>query len=108
MALTDELRPDVPDTIARLSKEGIALKVMSGDDPDTVAALAVRAGLHDALSVHTGTLDQLTEDVLDAVVGQTNVFGRVAPEQKERIVAFLRRRGRSVAMVGDGVNTPAR
>jgi cation-transporting ATPase E len=104
VALADELRPDVPETIARLEEEGIALKVLSGDDPDTVAALAARAGLRDVEPVHAGHLDQLSDPELDAVVARSTVFGRVAPEQKERIVASLRRQGRYVAMVGDGVN----
>ena len=104
VALADELRPDVPETVARLQEEGIALKVLSGDAPDTVAALAARAGLADAAPVNAANLDQLTDPELDAVVARSSVFGRVAPEQKERIVASLRRQGHYVAMVGDGVN----
>jgi cation-transporting ATPase E len=104
IALADELRPDVPDTLARFGEEGIALKVLSGDDPDTVAALAARAGLRDTQPVHAGNLGRLDDAELDAVVDRGAVFGRVAPEQKERIVASLRRQGRYVAMVGDGVN----
>ena len=104
VALADELRPDVPPTLARFRKEGIALKVLSGDDPDTVAALAARAGLEDTSPVHAGRLHELSDDELDAVVAGGAVFGRVAPEQKERIVRSLRRQGAYVAMVGDGVN----
>ena len=104
VALADELRPDVPETVARLVEEGIALKVLSGDDPGTVAALAARAGLTDVRPVHAAGLDELSDAELDAVVAGSSVFGRVAPEQKERIVASLRRQGRYVAMVGDGVN----
>ncbi|HEV7186992.1 MAG TPA: HAD-IC family P-type ATPase [Blastococcus sp.] len=104
VALADELREDVPTTLARLDEEGIALKVLSGDHPDTVAALAVRAGLRDTEPVNAGGLHELTDAELDDVVDRGTVFGRVAPEQKERIVLALRRRGRYVAMVGDGVN----
>ncbi|MGI3786594.1 MAG: HAD-IC family P-type ATPase, partial [Janthinobacterium lividum] len=104
VALADELRPDVPDTVARLEAEGIALVILSGDDPDTVAALATRAGLAATEPVHAARLDELGDSELDAVVAHATVFGRVAPEQKERIVASLRRQGRYVAMVGDGVN----
>jgi cation-transporting ATPase E len=104
VALADELRPDVPNTVARLREEGITLKVLSGDDPHTVAALAARAGLEDAAPVHAGRLHELSDTELDAVVAAGAVFGRVAPEQKERIVQSLRRQGRYVAMVGDGVN----
>jgi cation-transporting P-type ATPase E len=104
VALADELRTDVPETITRLKEEGIEMVVLSGDDPDTVAALATRAGLTSAAPVHGSRLDELSDPELDAVVAQTTVFGRVAPEQKERVVASLRRQGRYVAMVGDGVN----
>jgi cation-transporting ATPase E len=104
VALADELRSDVPETIAGLEAEGIALKVLSGDDPDTVAALAARAGLVATDPVNGARLTELSDAELDAVVARGVVFGRVAPEQKERIVGSLRRQGRYVAMVGDGVN----
>jgi cation-transporting ATPase E len=104
VALADELRPDIPETLARFQEEAIAVKVLSGDDPDTVAALAARAGLQDTSTVHAAHLDELSDPELDAVVAGAGVFGRVAAEQKERIVASLRRQGGYVAMVGDGVN----
>jgi cation-transporting P-type ATPase E len=104
VALADELRPDVTDTITRFGEQGITLKVLSGDDPRTVAALARRAGLDAGDPVAGSELDGLSDGELDAVVAGTTVFGRVAPEQKERIVASLRRQGRYVAMIGDGVN----
>ena len=104
VALADELRPDVPQTIDRFREEGIALKILSGDDPDTVAALAARVGLEDAVPINAADLDRLTDLELDAVVARTAVFGRVTPEQKERIILSLRRQGHYVAMVGDGVN----
>jgi cation-transporting ATPase E len=104
VVLADELRPDVRETLAGLSREGIAVKVISGDDPGTVAALATQAGLPRAQPVNGAGLDALTDPELDAVVARGTVFGRIAPEQKERIVGSLRRQGRYVAMVGDGVN----
>ena len=104
VALADELRPQVRETIARLGREGVALKVLSGDDPGTVAALARQAGLDGGPPVHGADLDALPDAELDSVVESASVFGRIAPEQKERIVASLRRQGRYVAMIGDGVN----
>ena len=104
VALADELRPDVAETVTRFREEGVAVVVLSGDDPDTVAALAARAGLPAAEPVNASGLDRLPEAELDALVARTTLFGRVAPEQKERVVASLRRQGRYVAMVGDGVN----
>ncbi len=104
VVLADELRPEVAGTIARFGADGVALKVLSGDDPRTVAALATQAGLAAGEPVSGADLDALDDDALDRVVARTTVFGRVAPEQKERIVGSLRRRGGYVAMIGDGVN----
>jgi cation-transporting P-type ATPase E len=104
VALADELRPQVTETVERLAREGVALKVLSGDDPGTVAALARQAGLDGGPPVHGADLDALSDAELDGVVTGAAVFGRIAPEQKERIVASLRRQGRYVAMIGDGVN----
>jgi cation-transporting P-type ATPase E len=78
--------------------------VLSGDDPRTVAALATQAGLLAGQPVAGAELDGLDDAALDRVVAPTTVFGRVAPEHKERIVASLRRQGGYVAMIGDGVN----
>ncbi|MCD2186346.1 HAD-IC family P-type ATPase [Actinomycetospora soli] len=103
VVLGDELRPGVEDTLAVLAADGVAVKVISGDDPVTVAALARRAGLVGA-SLTGAQLAALTGDAFDDAVDATTVFGRIAPEQKEEIVAALRRRGHHVAMVGDGVN----
>jgi cation-transporting P-type ATPase E len=104
VALADELRPHVGETIARFTEDGVAVKVVSGDDPRTVAALARQAGLPDGVPVSGAELDDLTDAQLDELVVRTAVFGRIAPEQKERLVAALRRQGRYVAMLGDGVN----
>ncbi|MBM7804334.1 cation-transporting ATPase E [Geodermatophilus bullaregiensis] len=104
VVLADELRPGVPETIARFAADGIDLKVVSGDDPLTVAALARQAGLAAGEPATGAELAALSDPELDALVARTAVFGRVAPEQKERLVDSLRRQGRYVAMIGDGVN----
>jgi cation-transporting ATPase E len=104
VALADELRPEVAATIARFHENGIAVKVLSGDDPRTVAALATRAGLDPGEPVPGTALDGLDDAAVDRLVARTTVFGRVAPEHKERLVAALRRQGHYVAMIGDGVN----
>ncbi len=103
VALADELRDGVKDVLAGLAEEGVAVKVISGDDPDTVAALARRAGL-DGPAIAGPDLAALTGHEFDEAVDTHAVFGRVAPEQKEQIVDALRRAGHQVAMVGDGVN----
>jgi cation-transporting P-type ATPase E len=104
LALADELRPQVRETIGRFLADGVAVKVVSGDDPRTVAALARQAGLDGADPLSGADVDALSDPELDAVVARTAVFGRIAPEQKERLVHALRRQGRYVAMLGDGVN----
>ena len=103
VALADELREGVTGVLAGLADEGVAVKVISGDDPDTVAALARRAGL-DAPAIAGPRLAALDGGPFDEAVDAHGVFGRIAPEQKEQIVASLRRCGHHVAMVGDGVN----
>ncbi|MGR7027361.1 HAD-IC family P-type ATPase [Geodermatophilus sp. URMC 62] len=104
VVLADELRPGVPETVARFAADGVDLKVVSGDDPRTVAALARQAGLAAGDPVAGAELDALSDAEIDALVARTAVFGRIAPEQKERLVTSLRRQGRYVAMIGDGVN----
>jgi cation-transporting ATPase E len=102
--LADELRADVVATVARFHADGVEVKVLSGDDPRTVAAIAARAGLAGSAPVPGADLDDLDDPALDRLVARTAIFGRVAPEHKERIVRSLRRQGRYVAMIGDGVN----
>ncbi|HEY2194009.1 MAG TPA: HAD-IC family P-type ATPase [Actinomycetospora sp.] len=103
VVLGDELREGVTEVLAGLAAEGVATKVISGDDPVTVAALARRAGLAGE-AIGGPELAALTPERFDEAVDTFAVFGRIAPEQKEQIVDALRRRGRQVAMLGDGVN----
>ena len=103
VALADELRDGVREVLSGFAVDGVAVKVISGDDPDTVAALARRAGL-DGEAIAGPALAALSGPDLDEAVDTHAVFGRIAPEQKEQIVDSLRRRYHQVAMVGDGVN----
>jgi cation-transporting ATPase E len=105
VTFSDQLRDGVDETLRQFAKAGIALKVISGDNPDTVAALAKQAGLPKDLKTIAGPqIDQLSDDELVKVVRETTVFGRITPQQKERLVETLRKAGNYVAMVGDGVN----
>lgn len=105
ITFADELREGVQDTIQALYDAGIDVKVISGDSPDTVAALARLAGFKGDLRSVSGTeLDALSDAEIDAISTSTTVFGRITPEQKERLVDSLRRQGGYVAMMGDGVN----
>lgn len=105
VSLSDELRPKVKETIADFLNMGISLKVISGDSPHTVAALAKQAGLPGDIKLVSGPeLAAMSPSQFDEVANEATVFGRITPEQKERLVDSLLRRGNYVAMMGDGVN----
>ena len=103
VAIRDEIRPTAGETMRFFLEQGVELRVISGDDPRTVSAIAERAGVPEAgRYVDATTLD--TPEKLDAAVDEARVFGRVTPQQKRELVQALHRRGRTVAMTGDGVN----
>ncbi|MBI5959265.1 MAG: HAD-IC family P-type ATPase [Chloroflexi bacterium] len=101
----DELRPEAQQTLADFAGAGVTLKVISGDNPQTVAALVRQAGLDGDLKLISGPeLDALDDAQFDQAATQSSVFGRITPVQKEKLVTSLRRQGAYVAMIGDGVN----
>jgi cation-transporting ATPase E/undecaprenyl-diphosphatase len=100
--LSEDLRPDTRETVAWLQEQGVELKVLSGDRPETVAAIAHDAGIAGP-AVDASQLPQDDKE-LRRLVLSTTVFGRIVPEEKRRVVEALRDAGRYVAMVGDGVN----
>ena len=105
LSLSDELRPQTRETLAAFAEAGIQLKIISGDNPHTVAALAKQAGLTQASKVVSGVeLAQMDEAQFDQIADEITIFGRISPEQKEKLVDSLLKRGRYVAMMGDGVN----
>ncbi len=102
--LAERLRSDAEAALRYLTAQGVALKVISGDNPRTVAAVAVAAGVPGANPPVDGReLPDDPEEFAQAVE-RASVFGRVTPLQKGRIVTALQRRGHVVAMIGDGVN----
>jgi cation-transporting P-type ATPase E len=102
--LEDEIRADAPEILAYFAEQEVALKVISGDNPDTVAAIAERAGL--AVVGEPVDARGLPDDItaLGDVLDGATVFGRVTPQQKQAMVKALQHRGHTVAMTGDGVN----
>ena len=103
LTFREQIRPDARQTLNDFRDEGVELKIISGDDPRTVAAIARSVGL----DIGDGyDARQLPADpqILEEVMGDNTVFGRVSPHQKKDMVAALQRRGQTVAMTGDGVN----
>jgi cation-transporting P-type ATPase E len=102
--LEDEIRPDAPEILAYFAKQGVTLKVISGDNQETVAAIAQRAGL-EVIGTPVDARDLPTEiEALATALDRGTVFGRVKPQQKQAMVRALQSRGHVVAMTGDGVN----
>ena len=103
LLLTDVIREEAPDTLKFFDSQEVDLKVISGDDPVTVSAIAKRAGLKNAESyVDATTLE--TEEDLEEAVSKYSIFGRVTPQQKKEMLQALQKQGHTVAMTGDGVN----
>lgn len=101
--MTDVVRKNAPDILGYFEEQGVDLKVISGDDPVTVAAIAARAGLKDADKYIDATTIHTDEEMEDAIL-KYSVFGRVTPKQKQQMVRLLKQNDRTVAMTGDGVN----
>ncbi|MEM8705288.1 MAG: HAD-IC family P-type ATPase, partial [Actinomycetota bacterium] len=102
--LEDTVRPDAPEIFAFFKEQGVELKVISGDNPATVAEVARRAGVDGADAWVDAREIPDDQDELADRLATTTVFGRVTPHQKRAMVHALQSRGRTVAMTGDGVN----
>ena len=103
LILTDVIRKEAPDTLRFFDSQGVDLKVISGDDPVTVASIAKRAGLKNA-EQYVDATTITTQEEMDKAVANYSVFGRVTPQQKKAMVLSLKKQGHTVAMTGDGVN----
>ena len=110
VVLAEQVRPDAAQTLDYFKRQGVAVRVISGDNPVTVAAIAAHLGLRnpdggEPVGVDARTLPAIedTQALADALEKHT-VFGRVTPEQKRAFVNALKSRGHTVAMTGDGVN----
>ena len=105
VGLQDPVRPDVPEAIAACQAAGIRVVMMTGDHPATALAIARQAGLATDAPPLTGQeLAELSDSALQERLATTQVFCRVQPEHKLRLVQAFRARGDVVAMTGDGVN----
>ena len=105
IVMSDQIRSDIQDTLAAFRAEGLTLKVISGDNLETVRAIAGAAGMDIGARAYSGPeLDAMGEGEFASAVVESHVFARINPDTKQRIVAALRANGEYVAMVGDGVN----
>ena len=103
IVLSDPIRTDARETLDFFSKQGVCVKLISGDNPVTASAVAAQAGLQNSQDyIDMSQLE--TEEEIEKAAGQYTVFGRVSPVQKRSLVNALKKRGHTVAMIGDGIN----
>ncbi|WP_147652680.1 cation-translocating P-type ATPase [Vulcaniibacterium gelatinicum] len=105
LGLADPLRAEVPAAVAEARAAGVRVILLTGDHVETARAIAAQAGVSERPEVALGAeLERLDDDGLHALLSRVDVFARVRPEHKLRLVQALRRSGEVVAMTGDGVN----
>ena len=103
LLLQDKIRSDANETLQYFREQGVTLKIISGDNPHTVYGIACRAGFKENAKIVDATTLVTDQDILDAA-WEDDIFGRVTPEQKKKLVLALQHLGHTVAMTGDGVN----
>lgn len=104
ISLRDELRPQAREMLSKFTAMGVNLKIISGDNPRTVAALAQQLGIVEPKLVSGPELAVMSDAAFAEAAKEATIFGRIAPEQKARLVEALIKQGHYVAMIGDGVN----
>ena len=100
IVLNDQIRKEARDTLEYFKSQGVLVKLISGDNPKTVAGVASSVGLKNIKYID---MSKCNEPIID-IVSRYNVFGRVKPNQKKEIIVALKAKGHTVAMTGDGVN----
>ena len=102
VVLSDEIKANTKETFKYFESQGVAVKIISGDNHIEVLGVAKKAGFkEDARAVD---MTKVTDDNFESVVLENDIFGRVTPDQKQRMVEILQKNGKTVAMSGDGVN----
>ena len=101
--ITNPIRKEVTATFNYFKEQGVEVKVISGDNPQTVSEISKKAQIENADLYIDATKLETKEDLAEAVKNY-NIFGRVTPTQKREIIRILKEQGRTVAMTGDGVN----
>ncbi|WP_433995243.1 magnesium-translocating P-type ATPase [Bradyrhizobium manausense] len=103
-AFADPPKPTAAAAIARLAASGVSLKILSGDDPVVVKRLAGLVGLNPERVLSGAEIAELSDEALAVQVRSIDAFGRLAPDQKSRIVKALQAGGEVVGFLGDGIN----
>ena len=102
ITISDDIRDNAAKTIAYFYENNVDVKIISGDNPVTVAQIAKKCGVKNAdKSIN---MQKVNNDDIEEIVDKFTVFGRISPEQKELVIRALQKKGRKVAMTGDGVN----
>jgi cation-transporting ATPase E len=100
----EELRADARQTLDHFSDLGVKIKIISGDHPETVAALALQVGMEFEGVLSGMDLEGIDQSRFEEVAEEVTIFGRIKPQQKERLIEIYRQHGYYTAMIGDGVN----
>jgi len=102
LCILDKIRKEAKNTLKYFEKQGVDIKIISGDNPLTVSKIGKQVGLKN----YDSYLDMSTvkEEEIEQVANQYTIFGRVSPLQKEQLVKAMQKQGKTVAMTGDGVN----
>jgi len=103
LTFKEQVREDAKETLGYFASQGVGVRIISGDNPDTVAAIARQVGLDVPSGFDARQLPD-NDEALAQILEKTIVFGRVTPEQKRRMIAILQQNGHVVAMIGDGIN----
>jgi len=104
LSFADTILPDAAETIVRLQHDGVSVKILSGDNELVAAHICAEAGLPVMEIVLGEAIEAMSDTALTQVAERANVFARVSPPQKLRILSALRRRGHTVGFMGDGIN----
>lgn len=104
LAFADPASPDAAESLAAMKRDGVEVKIITGDNELVARHICEQVGLHDPKIVLGDELDQMTEPALQHVAEQTTVFARVSPTQKHRIILALKHRDHVVGYMGDGIN----
>lgn len=102
VVIEDNIRQDAPETIKWFNENGVEIKIISGDNPVTVSEISKRVGVKNADKYIS--MEGINNEDIPSLVNKYTVFGRVSPDQKKWLVRALRKKGKKVAMTGDGVN----